>query len=177
MLNGEEVGPRRLTQQLLNDLLGLVNLRGKIIDRILRVQVEVGSVISQRLHVSVAARHIVALGIWRSHVCRILADHVGDGSFVLDHLLLPQVGWDAYQAVMRPGMGGNLVTFIDHAPQQVGPRGRGIDFTFPQVVSRDKERCRESILFKEIQEFRSVNIWTVVIGQSHNIRLGAAVDV
>lgn len=177
VLNCEEVGSRRLTQQLLNDLLGLVNLRGQKIDSILCIQVEVSSVISQSLHVSVASRHVVALGIWRSHICRILADHIGDGSFVLDHLLLPQVGRDACQAVMRPGMGGNLVTFIDHPPQQVGPRGRGIDCTFPQIVSRDKERCREAILLEEIQQFGSVNIWTIIIRQGHDIRLGAAVDV
>ena len=177
MLNGEEVGSRRNAQQLLNDLPGLENRRGKEVDRILRVQVKVGSVVPQRLHVGVASRHIVALGIRRSHVGRILADHVGDGSFVLDHLLLPHVGRNAGQAVVRPGMRGDLMTFVDHALQQVGPGSCGVDATFPQVVSRDVEGGRESILFEEVQEFRGVNIRAIVIGQGDDVGLGAAVDV
>lgn len=133
--------------------------------------------VSQCLHVGVAPRRIVALGIRRPHVGRILADHIGNSSFVLDHLLLPHVGRDAGQAIMGPRMGGNLVTFIDHALEQVGPGSRGIDSTLSEIVSGHVERRREAKLFQEIQEFRSVNVWTIIIGQSHDVGLGAAVDV
>lgn len=177
MLNREEVGSRGNAHQLLHDLLRLIHIRGENIDGILRVQVEIDPMISQSLHVGVAPRRIVALRIRRPHVGRILADHVGDGSFVLDHLLLPHVGRNSRQAVVGPGMGGDLVTFTDHALEQVRPGGRGIDSAFPQVVSRDKEGGREAILFEEIQESRRVQIGAVIICQGHDVGLGAAVDV
>lgn len=177
MLDREVVGSRRHAQQLLDDLLGLVDLRGEEIDRILRVQVEVGSVVSQRLHVGVAARRFVALGIGRPHVRRILADDIGNGSFVLDHLLLAHVGRDTGQAVVGPGVGGDLVTFVDHAPQQVGPGSGDVDLAFAQVVARDIEGGREAVLLEEIQELGGVDVGAVVIRQRHHVGLGATVDV
>lgn len=177
MLDRKEVRLRRHAESGLDDRFGLGDVRGEEVHRILRVQVIIDPMVSQSLQVGVASRCIVALGIRRAHVGGILADHIGDGSFVLDHLLLPHVRRKSHQAVVGPGMGGDLVTFVDHAPEQVGPGGRGIDFPFPQVVSRDKEGGGEAILLEEIQELRRVEVRTVIVCQGHHVRLGAAEDV
>lgn len=177
MLDGEVIRPGRYAEKRLDHLSGLVNRRGEEVHRILRVQVKIYAMVSQRPHVGITSRRIVALGIRRAHVGRVLANHIRDSSFVLDHLLFPHVRRYARQAVMRPGMRGDLVTFTDHAPEQAWPGGRGIDLTFSQIVPGHEERCREAILFEEVEEFGRINIWTIIICQSHHVRLGAAVDI
>lgn len=94
MLNREIVRRRRLAEQRAHDIFGLENLGGEEVDGILRVQVEIHPVIPQRLHVGITSGCIIALGVRRAHVGGIFANHVGDGSFVLDHLLLPHVRRD-----------------------------------------------------------------------------------
>ncbi len=78
---------------------------------------------------------------------------------------------------MRPRVGSNLVTFIDHAPEQVRPRGRGVDLPFTQVVPRDKERRREAVPLEEIQQPAGVNKWPIIVRQSHHVCLGTAKDI
>lgn len=177
MLHGQTIRHRRLAEKRIHHLFGLVDGRGQVVDGILCVQVKIDPVVSQRVHVRITSRGIAALGVRGPHVGRILANHVGDGPFILDHLRDAHVGRDHIQAVVRPGVGGYLVPLIDHAPEQVRPGGGGIDFTFPEVVPRDEKGRGEAILLQQIQQCRRVEIRTVVVRQGHHVRLRAAVDI
>ena len=53
--------------------------------------------------------------------------------------------------------------FGNHALDEIGVRGRGVDFTFSVVVSSDEECSMEAITFKNIQELGSVLVWTVIV--------------
>ena len=78
---------------------------------------------------------------------------------------------------MRPSMGGDLVAGGDHALDQRWVGGGRVDWSFAKVVASDEERGFEVELIKEIKEFASIFVRTVVICESNDIVLNAVVDV
>lgn len=130
-------------QDLLDDSLGILDAVG--IEVILGVKVKVDSVITKSLHVRPTAGSLIALRVRGSHVGRVLSDDIGDCSLVLDHLLLTHIRRDVGQAIVRPGMRGDLVTLSDHTRNEAWVWRGLIDGAFVQVVASHEERRFEAI--------------------------------
>ena len=73
------------------NVFGCLNLSRKWIEVVLSIEIEVDAMISEGFHVGLAARRSIALRVWWAHIRGIFADYVGEGSLVLDHLLLSHV--------------------------------------------------------------------------------------
>ena len=88
MLDGEVIVRPRGCEDAFHDVLRILDLRWERVEVVLSVEIEIDAVVTQGLHVSLAAGFEGTLRIGRSHVCRVFADYVGKGTLVLDHLLL-----------------------------------------------------------------------------------------
>ena len=113
MLDREVVIGTSRTQDLLDNVLGVLD--SVRVEIVLGVQVKIDAMISKSFHISPATRLLTALGVGGSHVSWVFPNDVGDGSFILDHLLLTHVGCDVGQAVMGPGVRGDLMALSNHA--------------------------------------------------------------
>lgn len=171
MLDGEIVIDARDSECSFHDVLRRLDLGRKWIKVVLRIEIKVNTVIAECFHVCLTTRCRTALRIWWAHVRGILSDDVGECSLVLDHLLLSHVRGDVLQAVMRPGVRGNLMSFVDHTLDDRWVRSCCINGTFALVVARYEKCSMEAETLQRIQQFAGVQVWSIVIGQRNNIRL------
>ena len=87
MLNGEEVDRVWLGEVGSGDAKGVVDLGGEGIEVVLGVEIKVNAMVTQRFHVSLAARGNVTLRVRGAHVGWVFSDDVGDCTLILHHLL------------------------------------------------------------------------------------------
>ena len=88
VLDGEVIVRPRGCENAFHDVLRVLDLRRKRVEVVLGVEIEIDAMVTQGLHVSLTAGFKGTLRIGRSHVCRVFADYIGQGTFILGHLLL-----------------------------------------------------------------------------------------
>ena len=71
----------------------------------------------------------------------------------------------------------DLVSFRDHAPDQIGVGSSEVDRALSIIVPCYKKCGVETVKFKGIEELCRVNIWSIIVSQSHYILLNTVVDV
>ena len=77
---------------------------------------------------------------------------------------------------MRPGVAGNLVTLSNHSLDDSRPARRRVDSTLANVNSGDKKGGFEAIFSKLIKDLVGVDVWSVIVGDSHSTRVLTSVD-
>lgn len=106
------------------NLLGRLDEVGRVVEVALGVQVEVGDVVAEVVEPRV--RRGVAGRVRRPHVRGEVAQDVGNGNLVVDHLVAELGLAERRETLVRPRVAGYLVAFADHAADQVGPRRRRV---------------------------------------------------
>lgn len=94
--------------------LDLVGLRVEVA---LGVEIEVGDVVAQVGHLSLALGS--ADGVRRAHVGREETENVHEGNLVVDHLVLALGERHLIQVLVGPRVAGNLVTIGNHSLEAV----------------------------------------------------------
>ena len=69
------------------------------------------------------------------------------------------------------------MAFGDHTLDNIGVDRGSIYCALPQIITGDKECGLESVAFQDIQQLVRVEVWSIVISQSHHIIRDAVVDV
>lgn len=87
MLNGEIIRSR-LGQRSCDNILRILDLRGKRIQVVLGVEIEIYTVVTKSQHVCLATGGCVALGVGWPHIGRILADDIGQCTLIFAHLIV-----------------------------------------------------------------------------------------
>lgn len=138
------------------------------------VEVEVGHDVTEIPHDGLAG--VVAGRVGRAHVGRVLSDNVADGHFVLDHLVIALGIGDNAEILVRPGVGGDLVTLCNHAADDICPRSSGVDGALSNIDSGHEESGLEAIRRELIKHSVSVDVWAIVICDGNSARCLAGVD-
>lgn len=113
---------------------------------VIRVQIEVGNMITQVCHILGAPRSIRAGGEWWAHISWEFADDVGKGHFQPHHLVVTLLLRYGAQVLMRPSVAGDLMAFVDHTSDHAGPCLRGvIETALAKIDTSDKESGLEAI--------------------------------
>jgi hypothetical protein len=74
-------------------------------------------------------------------------------------------------------VGSHLVTFGDHALDQIWVGSCGVDFTFSIIIASDEERSVETVYFEYVEELSSVVVWSIIIRQRNDVVLDTIVDI
>ena len=161
----------------LEPFLGVLDLGVAELVVVVRVNVEIGNVVSKVGHGLLAARSSGAAGVRRAHVGREEADDVTHSHLELPHLVPPLHLGNGTQVQMGPCVGCELVTLGVHALDG-GHVSRGrVDLTLVDVGTGDEEGSLAAILLEEVQDVISVVLdWAVVEGESDGAGLLARVD-
>ena len=75
---------------------------------------------------------------------------------------------------MRPSVGGDLVTFGDHTPDNRSPCL--INGTLANVDTSDEEGGLEASRIEFVQNLVSVDVWAIIIGDGDSSWLATSVD-
>ena len=104
-----------------------------------RVDLLGDNVVTKFRHVFLAATGFVALNVRSSHISRVFAEDVGDGSLILLHFVLAWMLSEGIQVRMRPGMRGDLVAVGVHPTDCLGPSIDFVNLTSALDVACDEE--------------------------------------
>ena len=115
MLDRKIVSSSWYCQNLPHNILRILNGGRKRVQVVLRVQIEVGDMVTQSFHVGTTTGNIIALRIRRPHVGWILSNDIGNGTFILNHLLLAHSSCDIREAIVGPCMRCHLMALSNHA--------------------------------------------------------------
>lgn len=116
------------------DVLGNLDLAAIVMQVALGIEVEVGNMISKVAEPAVC--RAVAGGIRRAHVGWEVAQDIGQRNFVKEHLVTELLLGESRESLMRPGVAGDLVAFVDHALDEGSPRQFWVvDGAFAQVTA------------------------------------------
>lgn len=155
-------------ESVVNVVLGVLDLlTGKLIV-IISVQVEVRNDIAEGAHIGLATRSSSTRRVGGTHIGREFSNDVGDGHFVLDHLITALSASDSTEILMRPGVAGNLMTFRDHATEHTGPwLASIINGALANVDTSHEESSLCVIRFEQVHNVVGVRIGAVIIGDSN----------
>jgi hypothetical protein len=144
--------------------------------RTISVDIKVSDNVSQILHILPAAGSFVARRIRRTHVGGELLDNVADGHLVMDHLVDALLLGDGGEVLVRPRMAGDLVTSGIHLGDDGRPLGGSIiDSALAVVDTSDEESRLHIVLFEEVENIVSVDVWAVIVGDGDGTWLSARV--
>jgi hypothetical protein len=95
------------------DVLAGLDLLGAVVEIARGVEVEVGDVVAESGQDGLAV--FLADGIGGPHVCWEEAEDGVEGDLVPDHLVCELVVGELACVLVRPGVAGNLVSFVMHS--------------------------------------------------------------
>lgn len=160
----------------LDEFLGLLNVTIRILP-VAGIDGLCNKGVPHFLHVLETARLGITLTIWRSHVGRVFANDIGNGTFILCHVHLPIFALDGVHVRMGPCVRDDLMSFGDHTLQQLGPSITFVKFAPAVVDSRDHEGGLGSSHFELVKQLICVDSRPIVESHGNSARLLAVHDV
>ena len=94
MLDREVIGDTLglgIGESRFNNVLGVLDLRGKRVQVVLSIKVKVDAMVAKGLHICLTTRGSVTLRKRWSHICRVKSEDISKSTLILAHLRLAHV--------------------------------------------------------------------------------------
>jgi hypothetical protein len=120
---------------------------------------------------------VVAFRVWWPHVSGKEAQDIPERHLVVVYLIVPLIKRHVSQILMRPCVTSDLMARLVHALDELRVACRIIVYlALSHVVARDEKGCFRIVFIQDVENLLSINIWSIIEGQSHVALVCAVVN-
>lgn len=164
-------------EEVVDNILGLLNQHGAVMEIILGIQIKVDDVVSKIQEIILTAALCSTRRVGWAHVSRNKSKNIAKSHLVPDHLVLALERGDVAKIGVRPGVRGNLVsigvlTLDDRGPGETSV----INLTLAVVITSDEEGSLSIVLGKEIEQVGCVTTWAIIVSECDGTGLVTTVN-